>query len=151
VINGSRIAFRSTSCSPETPAIEVQEIEDVIDEPHLALAVGRRLGVGEARQSSLIDAAGFAVDVGGPYVQVRERDDGPWIFCRSNRDRSGSGVAPGRYRCARLCDSPIALFRAAIAALKAAFRPAERAGREEDRERCVLPLDSARWGGPDGL
>ena len=46
-------------------AIKMQEIEGVIDEPHLALAVGRRLGVGEAGQSGVVDAAEFAIDVGG--------------------------------------------------------------------------------------
>jgi hypothetical protein len=43
----------------------VQEIEGVIDEPNPALAIGRSLGVGEARRSSFIDAAEFAVKIGG--------------------------------------------------------------------------------------
>jgi hypothetical protein len=30
-------------------AVKVQEIEGVIDEPHIALAVGRRLSTGKAR------------------------------------------------------------------------------------------------------
>ena len=58
----------------------MQEIESVIDELHIALAVGRRLGMGEARQSSLIDAAEFAVEISGLHVQVRERRDGARIF-----------------------------------------------------------------------
>ena len=58
----------------------MQEIESVIDELHLAFAVGRRLGVGEGRQASLIDAAEFAIEISGLDVQVRERCDGAWIF-----------------------------------------------------------------------
>ena len=58
----------------------MQEIERVIDETHAALAVGRRLGVGEARQAGLVDAAEFAVDIGGLHVQIRERRDGARIF-----------------------------------------------------------------------
>ena len=54
-------------------AIKVQEIEGVIDKPHVALAVGRRLGVSEARRSGVVDAAEFAVEIGGLQVQVRER------------------------------------------------------------------------------
>ena len=58
----------------------MQEIESVIDEMHAALAVGRRLRLREARQSGVVDAAEFAVDIGGLHVQVRERRDGAWIF-----------------------------------------------------------------------
>jgi hypothetical protein len=43
----------------------MQEIEGVIDEPHLTLAVGHRLYIREAWQASLIDAAEFAVEVSG--------------------------------------------------------------------------------------
>ena len=43
----------------------MQEIECVIDEPHLALTVSRRLGVREARQSGVVDAAEFAIQIGG--------------------------------------------------------------------------------------
>ena len=32
----------------DVPTVEMQEIEGVIDEPHLALAVGGRLGMGES-------------------------------------------------------------------------------------------------------
>jgi hypothetical protein len=64
-----------------------QEIESVIDEPRGALAIGRRLRLGEARQTSVVDATEFAVDVGGLYVQVRECGDGARIF--------GSPVEPG--------------------------------------------------------
>ena len=62
------------------PTIEMQEIESVIDELHIAFAVGRRLGVGESRQPSLIHAAEFAIEVSGLDVQARERGDGAWIF-----------------------------------------------------------------------
>jgi hypothetical protein len=34
----------------DVPIGQLQEIESVIDEPHLALAVGHRLRLGEARQ-----------------------------------------------------------------------------------------------------
>jgi hypothetical protein len=47
---------------------------------HAALAVGRRLCLGEARQASVVDATEFAVDVGGLHIQVRERRDDAWIF-----------------------------------------------------------------------
>ena len=50
-----------------------QEIESVIDEPRSALAVRRGLGLGEARQPRFVNAAEFAVEIGGPHVQVRER------------------------------------------------------------------------------
>ena len=53
--------------------VEMQEIEGVIDEPHAALAVCRRLGMGEARQSGVVDAAEFAVDIGGLHVHAGER------------------------------------------------------------------------------
>ena len=42
------------------PAVQVQQIEGVIDKPNPALAIGSGLGVGEARQASIIDAAEFA-------------------------------------------------------------------------------------------
>ena len=45
--------------------IKMQKIEGVVDEPNLALAVGSRLRVREARQSGVVDAAEFAVEVGG--------------------------------------------------------------------------------------
>ena len=60
----------------------MQEIERVIDEVHATLAVGCGLGLGEARQSGVIDAAEFAVDIGGLYVHVGERRDCAWIFGR---------------------------------------------------------------------
>ena len=41
----------------------MQEIESVIDEMHFALAVGRRLGVGETWQALFVDAAEFAVEI----------------------------------------------------------------------------------------
>ena len=73
----------------DVPAGEMQKIEGVIDEMHAALAVGRRLGVGEARQSGFVDAAEFAVEIGGLHVQVRERRDGAWIFGRPVEAGSG--------------------------------------------------------------
>ena len=61
----------------------MQEIESVKDELHIAFAVGRRLSVRDSRQASLIDAAEFAVQIGGLDVQVRERCDGAWVFAGS--------------------------------------------------------------------
>jgi hypothetical protein len=43
------------------PTVEMQEIGSVIDEVHIAFAVGRRLGMGESREPSLVDAAEFPV------------------------------------------------------------------------------------------
>jgi hypothetical protein len=58
----------------------MQEIESVIDEPCTALAVGRRLRLGETRQSSLIDAAELTIEIGGLHVQVGQRCAGARIF-----------------------------------------------------------------------
>ena len=58
----------------------MQKIESVIDEVHAALAVGRRLGLREARQSGVVDAAEFAVEIGGLDVQARQRREGARIF-----------------------------------------------------------------------
>ena len=58
----------------------MQKIETVIDEPHLAFTVGRRLGVSKSWQASLINAAEFAIEISGLDVQVRERCDGAWIL-----------------------------------------------------------------------
>ena len=44
------------------------------------MAVGRRLGVGEGRQPSLIHAPEFPIDVSSLDVEVRERGNGAWIF-----------------------------------------------------------------------
>jgi hypothetical protein len=68
-------------------AVEVQKIEGVIDEPNVALAVGRRLSMGEAWQPLFIDATQLAVDIGGLHVQARERCNGAWIF--------GGPIEPG--------------------------------------------------------
>jgi hypothetical protein len=92
------------------PSVEMQKIESVIDELHIAFAVSGRLGVSEGRQPSIIDAAEFTVDVSGLDVQVRKRGDGAWIFCRSNRGRSESAVARARCRCAPPCDSRLTLI-----------------------------------------
>jgi len=64
----------------DVPTLEMQEIESVIDEQRGALAIGRRLRLGEARQTSVVDATEFAVGIGGLYVQVRECGDGARIF-----------------------------------------------------------------------
>src|ERR1700722_7490832 len=64
----------------DVPTVEMQEIESVIDELHIAFAVGRRLCVGESRQPSLIHAAEFPVEVSGPDVELQERCDSAWIF-----------------------------------------------------------------------
>jgi hypothetical protein len=58
----------------------MQEIEGVTDEPHLTLAVGRRLGIREAWHASLIDAAELAIDVSGLDVEICERCNGAWIL-----------------------------------------------------------------------
>jgi hypothetical protein len=52
----------------DIPTVEMQEIESVIDKLHRALAVGGRLCLREARQSSVVDAAEVAVDVGGLHL-----------------------------------------------------------------------------------
>src|SRR5258708_22316686 len=62
------------------PTVHMQEIEGVINEPDAALAVGRRLGAGEAWQSSLVDAAELAVKIGGLHSEVRKRGDDARIF-----------------------------------------------------------------------
>jgi hypothetical protein len=54
----------------DIPIVEMQEIEGVVDELDAAFAVGRRLGLGEARQSCAINAAEFAVDVGGLHSHI---------------------------------------------------------------------------------
>ena len=64
----------------DVPAVKMQEIESVIDEVHAALAVGRRLGLGEARQAGVVDAAELAVEISGLHVEVGERGDGARIF-----------------------------------------------------------------------
>jgi hypothetical protein len=43
---------------------------------------GRRLGMGKARQSRVVGAAEFAVEIGGLRVERREGLDGAWIFGR---------------------------------------------------------------------
>jgi hypothetical protein len=89
----------------DIPTIKVQEIEGVVDEPHIALAVSGRLCIREARQSSLIHATQFAIDVGSLHVQIRQRGNGVRIFCPSSPGQSASGAAHGRYRSALPCDS----------------------------------------------
>jgi hypothetical protein len=49
----------------DVPCVKVQEIESVVDEPNSALAVARRLGMGKARQSGVVDATEFAIEIGG--------------------------------------------------------------------------------------
>jgi hypothetical protein len=67
----------------------MQKIESAVDELHAALAIGGRLGVGEARQSGVVDAAELAVEIGGLHVHVGERRDGAWIFRGPVEARSG--------------------------------------------------------------
>ena len=71
------------------PPVQVQEIEGVIDEARPSLAVGRGLGLGEARQSGLVDPAELAVDIGGLRRHVGERSYGAWIFARPIEAGSG--------------------------------------------------------------
>ena len=59
----------------DVPAVEVQEIKRVVDQVHAAFAVRRRLRLRKTWQSSVINAAEFAVDVGGLHVEVRKRGD----------------------------------------------------------------------------
>jgi hypothetical protein len=54
----------------DIPTAKMQEIESVIDEAHAASAVGRCLRLGEARQTGLVDAAEFAVDIGGFHPDI---------------------------------------------------------------------------------
>jgi hypothetical protein len=83
VTNGSRRALRSISGRPDTSqAANMQEIEGVINEVYAALAVGRSLSAGEARQSGFVDAAQLTVDVSGLHLHIRERRDGARIFGR---------------------------------------------------------------------
>jgi hypothetical protein len=49
----------------------MQEVEGAMDAPRFALAVGRRLGMGETRQPSLIDTGEFAVEIGGLRTESR--------------------------------------------------------------------------------
>ena len=58
----------------------MHEIEGIIDEMHVALAVRRRLRLGEAWQSGVVDATKLTVNVGGLHVEVRERCDGARVF-----------------------------------------------------------------------
>jgi hypothetical protein len=69
----SRKAREASGCE------EVTVLAD-IDEPHLALAIRRRLRLREPRQSRLVDATELAVEIGGLYVQVRKRLNEAWIF-----------------------------------------------------------------------
>ena len=64
----------------DIPTVDVQEVEDVIDEPRVALAVGRALRLGEARQSGVVDAAELAVEICGLHPDVGERRNGARIF-----------------------------------------------------------------------
>jgi hypothetical protein len=66
----------------EGEAADVQEIESVIDEINVALAVRGGLGVGEARQSSVVDPAEFAIEIGGLHVHAGERCNGARILGR---------------------------------------------------------------------
>jgi hypothetical protein len=65
----------------------MQQVEGIIDEMHAALAVRRCLRMRKARQSSIVDAAEFAVEIGRLHVYVGEHCGGAWIF--------GSPIEPG--------------------------------------------------------
>ena len=55
------------------PTVDMQEVEGIVDEPRAALAVGRGLRLGEARRPGVVNAAEFAVDIGGLHPHVGER------------------------------------------------------------------------------
>ena len=59
------------------PTLDMQKIEGVIDEMYVALAVRRRLCL---RETLFIDAAEFAVEIGGLDVHILESLDGSRIF-----------------------------------------------------------------------
>jgi hypothetical protein len=60
----------------------MEEIEGTVDDMHAALAIDRRLGMGEGRQSGIVDPAEFAVDIGALHVHIGERRDGAWVSIR---------------------------------------------------------------------
>ena len=68
--------------------------EGVIDEVHAALAVRRRLDLGEAPQSGNVDAAELAIDVGGLHVQICKRGDGARIFACPVEGLPEAGALP---------------------------------------------------------
>jgi hypothetical protein len=64
----------------DVPPADMQEIEGVIDQMHTAFAVGRRLDVGEARQSFVVDPTELTVQASGLHVHIRESPDGARIL-----------------------------------------------------------------------
>jgi hypothetical protein len=68
-------------------SLKVQKIEGTINEPHIALAVGRRLGMGEARQAGVVNATEFAVEIGSLRLNIRKPRP-RWDICWSSRGRS---------------------------------------------------------------
>jgi hypothetical protein len=111
----------------DIPTAEMQEIESVMDEPRCAHAVGRRLRLGEARESRVVDAAEFAVEISG--LQVRKRRDDAWIFLGPVEPvRVSSRARPGQY--APPYESRLALFRVPTEAPTEASRPAGKVAEE---------------------
>ena len=49
---------------------------------YAAFAISSRLRLRKARQSGVVDAAEFAINIGGLHVQVRKRRGGARIFVR---------------------------------------------------------------------
>jgi hypothetical protein len=93
-----RLALRQREVR-DVKAGEVQEIEGIDDEPYFALAVSRRLGMGKAGQSGVVDAAELAVDIGGLQAEVRECGDDTGIF------RSPVEAGPGQKLHAAVVDA----------------------------------------------
>ena len=62
------------------PSAKMENIESIIDDMNAALAIARRLSLGKARRSRIVDAAEFAVDIGGLHIQVRKGSNHAWIF-----------------------------------------------------------------------
>jgi hypothetical protein len=56
----------------DVPIGQVQKFERVMDEMHIALAVGCGLRLRKTRQSAVVNAAELAVDIGGLHIEVRE-------------------------------------------------------------------------------
>jgi hypothetical protein len=78
----------------DIPTAKIQEIESVIDEVHASFAIGRHLRPGEAGQTGLVDAAEFAVDVGGFHRHLGQRRDDARIFAGPVEASSGEQLNP---------------------------------------------------------
>lgn len=88
------------------PTLDRKKIEGVIDEMYVALAVRRRLCL---RETLFIDAAEFAVEIGGLDVHILESLDGSRIFGGPIEAGPGGRVAHVCCRCgpceSRQCSS----------------------------------------------